>query len=143
MNRFAIPAAILSAAMLLSGAVQAMDIKQFDQMTAQDRQIFIDLLPIAAETVLWQENRVTDLSKVTHLFSDFSAGSDLTPGVTELEENLDNQRVRDAEQHIKNHDAPRLQVESALVLTLLQNGIPTTPDFVREIMRLTKTFRPH
>lgn len=136
-------ATILSAATPFTSVAQAMDIIQFDQMTAQDRQTFIDLLPTAAETVLWQENRAADLSKVTHLFSDFSPGSDLPLGTVELERNLDNQRVRDVEQHTRNHEAPRLQVESALALTLLQNGIVTTPYFVRSVIQLTSTFRPH
>jgi hypothetical protein len=39
-------------------------------------------------------------------------------GEAELELNPDNERVRDDEKHIKNPDAPRVQVESALALTL-------------------------
>lgn len=135
-------AATILSAVLFSNAARAMGIIQFDQMTAQNRQTFIDLLPIAAETVLWQENRAADLSKVTRLFNDFSPGSDLPLGMVELEGNLDNQRVRDAEQNIKNHNAPRLQVESALALTLLKNGVAITPDFVRSIMQLTGKFQP-
>jgi hypothetical protein len=49
---------------------------------------------------------------------------------------------RDAEKHLQNHDAPRIQVESALALTLSKNGVEITPDFVRSLMRLTGTFHP-
>jgi len=56
--------------------------------------------------------------------------------------NLDNARVRDAEKHIQNHDAPRIQVESALALTLSKNGIEITRDFVRSFLQLTGTFKP-
>jgi hypothetical protein len=37
-----------------------MDITQFDQMTAQDRQAFLNFLPPAAEMVLNQEGRTAD-----------------------------------------------------------------------------------
>lgn len=142
MNRFTIPAVILSAAMLLSSVAQAMDIIQFDQMTSQDRQAFIDFQPQAAETVLNQEGRSDDASKVHHLFYYISPGSNLPLGVGELEMNLDAQRVRNVQQHIKNNDAPQLQVESALALTLSKNGIQVTPDFVKALMQQTAAFRP-
>ncbi|MFY9751368.1 MAG: hypothetical protein WBS18_05540 [Candidatus Acidiferrales bacterium] len=56
MNRFNkfLVAAFMSAAMLLPNMAQAMDIIQFDQMTAQDRQDFLDSLSRDAETVLKQ-----------------------------------------------------------------------------------------
>ncbi len=141
-NRFAIPAVIVSATTLLSAAAQAMDITQFDQMTSQDRQSFIDFLPQAAETVLNQEGRSDDAAEAHHLFYYFSPGSDLPLGVAELEGNLANQRVRNVQQHIQNPAAPQLQVESALALTLSKNGIQVTPDFVKALMQQTGTFRP-
>jgi hypothetical protein len=144
MNRFNkfLVAAFMSAAMLLPNMAQAMDIIQFDQMTNQDRQAFLDSLSRDAETVLQQEGRSADAQKVHHLLNDISPGSDLPLGEAELEGNPDSQRVRDAEQHIKNPDAPRLQVESALALTLSKNGVQITPDFVRSFMQLTGTFQP-
>jgi hypothetical protein len=141
-NRFTIPAVILFAVMLLSGAVQAMDIIQFDRTTSQNRQSFIDFLPRAAETVLNQEGRTDDAAKVHQLFNAVSSGSDLPLGVAELEGNLANQRVRNVQQHIKNPDAPQLQVESALALTLSKNGIQVTPDFVKALMQQTAAFQP-
>jgi hypothetical protein len=141
-NRFTIPAVILSAATLLSAAAQAMDITQFDQMTAQDRQSFIDFLPQAAETVLNQEGRSDDAAKTHQLFNAVSSGSNLPLGVGELEMNLDNQRVRNVQQQIKNPNAPQLQVESALALTLSKNGVQITPEFVRAFVQLTSTFHP-
>jgi len=140
-NRFLV-AAFMSAVMLLPNAAQAMDIIQFDQMAAQDRQDFLDSLSRDAETVLEQEGRSADAQKVHHLFNDISPGSDLPLGEAELEMNLDNARVRDAEKHIKNHDARRVQVETALALTLSKNGVQITPDFVKAFMQLTGTFKP-
>jgi hypothetical protein len=144
MNRFSkfLVAAFMSAAMALPNMAQSMDIIQFDLMTAQDRQGFIDFLPQAAETVLKQEGRSDDAAKVHQLFNAFSSGSNLPLGVGELEMNLANQRVRNVQQHIKNPDASQLQVESALALTLSKNGIQVTPDFVKALMQLTGTFHP-
>ena len=116
-------ATFLSAAMLLPNMAQAMDIIQFDQMTSQDRQGFIDFLPKAAETVLNKEGRSDDVAKAHQLFNAVSSGSNLPLGVGELEMNLENQRVRNVQQHIKNPHAPQLHVESALALTLSKNGI--------------------
>jgi hypothetical protein len=144
MNRFNkfLAATILSASLLAASVVQAMDITQFDQMTSQDRQSFIDFLPQAAETVLNQEGRSDDAAKVHQLFNAVSSGSDLPLGVAELEGNLANQRVRNVQQHIKNPDAPWLQVESALALTLNAHAIKITPEFVKALMQQTGTFRP-
>ena len=107
----------LSAVMLFTSAAQAMDIIRFDPMTAQDRQAFLNFLPKAAETVLEQEGRSADAQKAHQLFNDIRPGDNLPVGEAELELNLDNQRVRDVQQHIKNPEAPRVQVESALALT--------------------------
>jgi hypothetical protein len=141
-SRLAFGAVVLFAQILFIGCAQAMDIIQFDQMTSQDRQAFIDFQPRAAETVLNQEGRRDDASKVHHLFYYISPGSDLPLGVGELEGNLAAQRVRNVQQHIKNNGAPQLQVESALALTLSKNGIQVTPDFVKALMQQTATFRP-
>lgn len=140
-NRFAISALILSAGMLLSGAAQAMDIIQYGLMTAQDRQAFLDFLPKAAETVLNQEGRSPDATKVFHLFNDIRPGDDLPVGDAELNMNLDAARVRDTQKHIQNPDAPRAQVEVALLGTLSKNGIQITPDVAKAVMQQTGTFR--
>jgi hypothetical protein len=111
MNPFrSLPAMVISAVMLLSGAAQAMDIIQFDHITAKDRQNFLDSLSRDAETVLKQQGRSADATKVYHLFNDISPGSDLPLGVAELEMNLANERDRDAQKHIQNPNAPRVQV---------------------------------
>jgi hypothetical protein len=140
-NRFLV-AAFMSAAMLLPNMAQAMDIIQFDQMTAQGRQAFLDSLSRDAETVLQQEGRSADVLKVHQLFNDIRPGDNLPVGEAELELNLDSARVRDAEKHIRNPDAPRVQVEVALVETLSKNGIQMTPDFIKGLMQQTGTFQP-
>ena len=142
-NRFTIPAVILSAVMLLSGAAaQAMDVTQFDQMTAQDRQAFLNSLSRHAETVLKQEGRSADARKVHQLFNDIRPGDNLPVGEAELELNLDAARVRDAEKYAQNHAAPRVQVETPLISTLKKNGIDVSTDFIKGLFQLTDTFQP-
>lgn len=140
-NRFIILPAIVTAAMLLSGAVQAMDIVLYDQMTAQDRQAFLNSLPKAAETVLNQERRSADAAKVRQLFINIRPGDNLPVGEAELELNLDSARVRDAEKHAQNPDTPRVQVETALISTLRRNGIEITPDFIDGLFQQTGTIQ--
>ena len=135
-------ATFLSTAMLFSSAAQAMEIQQFDQMAAQDRQDFLNSLPKAAETVLEQEGRSADATKVHHLFNDILPGDALPIGEAELEGNLANARVRDAEKHIQNPAAPRVQVETALISTLRKNGIEISTDFVKGLLQSTETFKP-
>ncbi len=144
MNRFNkfLVAAFMSAAMLLPNMAQAMDIIQFDQMTNQDRQDFLDSLSGDAETVLQQEGRSAEAAKVHQLFNEIHPGDVMSFGEIELEENLANERVRDAQKHIKNPNAPRVQVEVALAETLGKNGVQITPDFIRALMQLTGTFKP-
>jgi len=145
MNRFnkIFVATFMSAAMFLPNMAQAMDIVQFDRMSNQDRQDFLDSLSGDAETVLNQEGRSADAAKVHHLFNDIRPGDNLPVGEAELELNLGNSRVRDDEKHIKNPNAPRVQVEVALLETLGKNGVEVmTPDFIRALMQLTGTFKP-
>jgi hypothetical protein len=144
MNRFNkfLVAAFMSAAMLLPNMAQAMEIIQFDQMAAQDRQDFLNSLPKAAETVLEQEGRSADAQKVHRLFNDIRPGDNLPVGDAELELNLANARVRDAEKHIQNPAAPRVQVETALISTLKKNGIDISTDFIKGLFQQTGTFQP-
>jgi len=135
-------AAFMLAAMFLPVMARAMDITQFDQMSNQDRQDFLDSLSRDAETVLEQQGRSADAAKVHHLFNDIVPGDALPIGEAELEGNLANARVHDAEKHIKNPAAPRVQVEVALAGTLSKNGVEITPDFARAFMQLTGTFQP-
>ena len=134
--------AFLSVAMLLTGAAQAMTFPQFDHMETQDRRAYKDFLPQAAETVLRQQGRTDDAITVHQLFNEISPGSVLPLGEGEFEMNLDNQRIRDAKKAIENPDAPRIQVETALALTLNAHGIKMTPDFVKSLIQLAGTFQP-
>jgi hypothetical protein len=128
---------LLATFLLAGGAAQALDVVRYDQMPATDRQAFLDSLSKIAETVLNQQGRGADAAKVHHIFNDISPGSNLPIGEAELELNLDAARVRDAEKHAQNHDAPRVQVEVALIETVRANGVAITPEFLKSLLQQT------
>lgn len=136
-------ATFLSAAMLFTGgAAQAMPFQQFDHMANQDRQDYMDFLMDSAQKVLTAQGRDADAAKVYHLFHDISPGSSLSLGEAEFEMNLAKARVIDSKRAIRDPNLPRIQVESALTVTLKKNGIELTPEFYRGLVQLASTFKP-
>jgi len=136
-------ATFVATAMLFTGvAAQAMSIRQFDHMAAQDRLDYQKFLEDGAQKILTDHSRTDDAAKVRQLFHEIHPGSQLPLGEAEFELNLDNARVRDAEKAVQNPNAPPVQVESALVGTLMKNGIELTPDFVKGIVQMAATFKP-
>jgi hypothetical protein len=131
----------LSAAMLLTSAAQAMTFDQFDHMAAQDRQAYMNFLVEAAQEVLIDEGKRDVADKVYRLFHEIHPGDELPIGEAEFEGNLANARVRDAEKHAKDHNAPRVQVESALTETLKKNGIELSPDSYKDLVQMASTFK--
>jgi hypothetical protein len=123
-------ASIAVASLLFIGPALAMQIQLFDRMAAQDQQDYINLLMQGAEKVLIEAGRSDDAAKVHKLFHEISPGSELPLGEAEFEMNLDNARVADAERHLKEPDAPRLQVEHAMIVTLKKNGINLPKTFM-------------
>ena len=125
--------AFMGAAMLFTGAAaQAMSFPQFDSMSNQDRQDYLDFMVSSAHKVLEEEGRTADAAKMEHLFNDIHPGSVLSLGEGELELNLAHERVFAAQKAIDDPNAPPVQVESAMIGTLMKNGIQLTPDFIEE-----------
>jgi hypothetical protein len=121
---------------------RAMTFPQFDSMSNQNRQDYLDFMTDCAHTVLVQEGRTADADKMHHLFNDIAPGSVLSLGEGEFELNLANERVHAAQKMIDQPKAPPVQVETAMVVTLMKNGIKMTPDFIRSFLKLTSTFKP-
>lgn len=128
MTRFAIPAAILSAAILLCGDAQAMEIEKFDRMAAQDQSDYIVVLIEGAQKVLIQSGKKDLADKVHKLFTKKLPGDESPVGVVELESNIARARLADIRNLEKDQNAQRLEVEDAMAVTLKKNGIqlPTT-----------------
>lgn len=124
MNRFAMSAAIISAAMLLSGAVQAMEIRQFDKMADKDQVDYVDGLITGAEKVLTATGKPALAAQVEHLFTTkLNPGDTDTTGMIEFERNLATLRVHDLQNLQKKPNDPRLEVEDVMILTLHKNNI--------------------
>jgi hypothetical protein len=109
MSRFAIWAAVLATAMLLSGAAQAMEIEKFDRMAAQDQSDYIVVLIEGAQKVLVQSGRKDLADKVRKLFTETFPGDDSPLGAVEFERNLARARVADLRNLEKEPRADRLE----------------------------------
>jgi hypothetical protein len=129
MNRFAIAAVILSAAMLFSGAVQAMEIRQFDKMADQDQATYIGDLIIGAEKVLADQGNSALALQVKQLFVTKNTGDADTIGMVEFERNLARARLADAKRAETDAKSPRLEVEDAFAVTLKRNSIELPKTF--------------
>lgn len=74
----------LSAAMLLAGVAQAMEIRKFDKMAGEDQDEYVGLLVQGAEQVLLDEGKTDLQQKVHHLFSTTLPGDNMTVGQVEF-----------------------------------------------------------
>jgi len=129
MNRFAISAAILSTAMLLSAAAQAMTIIRFDKMADDDQDEYVADLVVGAQKVL-DDGAKHDLAvKVHKLFTDIKQGDKISAGMSDFEILLAKARVADDLRIQKDPHARRLEVEDAMALTLKKNAIEVPDSF--------------
>src|SRR4051812_21227385 len=125
--------AFLSAVVLSPRPAMAMLFSQFDHMSNEDRQNYLNLLVDAAQQVLIQQRHTADADRIHRLFTDIRRGDQMPIGVAELELNLDSARVHDANRAIQSPNAPRMQIETALAMTLQKNGIRITPEFMQGV----------
>ena len=123
-------ATFLSAAMLFSGAAQAMEIRQFDKMAIPDQSQYVGLLVQGAEQVLKDEGRADLAAQVDHLFTTTDPGDAHTIGMVEFEKNLARARAFDADRVLRDPNARRLEVEDAMIVTMRKNGIELPPSFL-------------
>jgi hypothetical protein len=107
----------------LPGWLRAMEIQDFDKMSAEDRQAYMNFLPEAAQKVLMEAGRKDDAAKVYKLFNETNPGNVLSDGEIAFEENLARARVADVKKHAENPNLRRLEVEDALFVTLKKAGV--------------------
>lgn len=142
MNRFAMSAAMLFAAVLLSAAAQAMEIRQFDKMAVPDQSEYVGLLVQGAQKVLTDAGRSDLAAQVEHLFTTTLPGDKFTLGIVEFESNLALAREADAKRVLSDLNAHRLEVEDAMLVTLKKNNIPLSEDFIGGFRAANSGFRP-
>ena len=118
MSRFNkyLAATFLSAAMLLPGVVQTMQIQQFDKMAGQDQDDYIGNLIVGVENVLTSDGRPDLAAQVKQLFTTKNHGDVDTIGMVEFERNLALARVADAKRAAQNPNTSRVEVEDAMAV---------------------------
>ncbi len=140
MNRFNkyLAATFLSAAMLFSGAAQAMEIQQFDKMAQDDRAEYVSELIQGAEKVLTDEGRPDLAAQVSHLFTTNAPDGNISIGMSQFMVTLALVRLNDAKNAVEHPNDPRLEVEDAMFLTLQKNHIDLPDSF----FTVNKDFKP-
>ncbi len=134
-------ALLLSLALLqgcLPAALPAMEIREFDKMSGEDRQAYLDFLTEAAPKVLIEAGRKDDATTVYNLFHVFHSGNVLSDGEIAFEENLARARVADVKKHHEDPQARRLEVEDAMFVTLKKAGVVLPKSFYE----VGKSFKP-
>jgi hypothetical protein len=126
------------AAILSTSVAQAMEIEKFDRLAFQDQGDYIELLVDGAQKVLIDEGKRDLAAKVGELFTETLPGDKMPLGLVEFERNLALARVADAKRVEKDHNAPRLEVEHAMIVTLKKNGIILPKSF----MSVGNNFKP-
>jgi hypothetical protein len=106
MDRLTLSATALFVAVLLSGAAQAMEIRQYDKMADQDQADYVQVLVDGAQKILKDEGRGDLAGKMDQLFTEIPAGDKISLGMTEFESNLTLARVADVKRVISNPNAP-------------------------------------
>ena len=132
----------LFAAGILLPVSAAMDIVEYDKMVDGDRQAYLDFLVDTVREILMTHDRNDDAAKMCRLFHGSRKGEYLSEGEKLFNKNLDALRTRDAKRHYSNHNAPRVQVEAALVATLKENKITLTTDAIKELLQMSSRFKP-
>lgn len=139
MNPFrSLPAMVIAAAMLLSGAAQAMPMQVYDRMSVNDQADYDGVLIKGAEQVLTDEGRPDQAAQVEKLFTTIEPGDEHSLGMVELELNLAVVPQADADNLVKNPNAKPLPVEIAIIVTLKKNGVILP----KNIMHVGDNFQP-
>jgi len=141
MNRFTrfLASTFLSAAMLLPGVVQAMQIQQFDKMVEDDQAEYVSELIQGAEKVLTDEGRPDLAAQVSHLFTTNAPDGNISIGMSDFMLTLAKARLADAQRAEKKPSAHRLEVEDAMAVMLKKvHGI----DLPQNFFTVNKNFKP-
>ncbi len=120
---------VLSAAIFFLRAALAMDIRRFDKMADRNQADRIQVLVDGAQSVSSDEGGSGLAKKRELLFTEIPGGHKISLGMEEFVDNLPLLRVNDARQAIDPPNAPRLEVEDVMSLTLQQNRIDPSVGF--------------
>jgi outer membrane PBP1 activator LpoA protein len=130
--------AALSAAVLLSGLAQAMEIRQFDKMADDDQDEYAAHLVVGAIRVLREAGQSEQAEKLRHLFTDIKPGDRASQGMVELEVNLAAVSAAEAKRQARNPNLRHLTAEDAFKAVAEDHGIALPESF----MTATARFQP-
>jgi len=129
---------ILLTAQLLAGTAQAMTIVEFDKMDLHDQGDYIGKLVAGAKQTLTDAGHADQAAQVEKLFTIKDPGDKDSHGIIEFEMNLALAREADTKRQLREPNAPRLEPEHAMIVTLKKNGIVLPQTF----MHVNDNFRP-
>lgn len=127
-------------ALCLAVSLSAMPFQQFDSMNMLDQAEYIAVMVYTAQSVLRNSGGATYAGQIEQLFATVKPGDSISDGLAELESNIDELRVHDIKNVIKDPKARRYDVEIALLVTLKKNNIPITQPFVNAVNTVLVNF---
>jgi hypothetical protein len=123
---------------LLGGALQAMEIQQFDKMADDDQDEYVADLVVSAMKVLRDAGQSDKATQVRNLFIVIKPGDKISDGMADFEILLAKGRVADLRRQQSNPSARLLEVEDVMALTLRKNDIELPDSF----FTVNSAFRP-
>ncbi len=127
-NRF-LAATFLSAAMLFSGTVQAMDINDYFNMANQDQGRFDQTLLTGAEKLLIDEVRADLATQLDKIFTEVKPGNKLSDAMADYQARLGAMQIAEVNREVRNPNLPHLKAERAFRDAAKDHGIPLPPAF--------------
>jgi hypothetical protein len=128
--RYSLPAAIFLLTILLSGHARAMPIEDFAAMNDDDDATYVTAMVEGTAKMLKTHGQADLAQKTINLFRDSSKKGGLNQLIMNLK-TLSTQNTRN--QDNPNNRSPVYDVEDAMALTLKNNGVDVTADFLRTI----------
>jgi hypothetical protein len=136
MKKYLASTVLSAAALLFTGAANAMQIPQYDQMVQNDKSTYVTFLIMGAAKALEAHGQPDQSKKLIVFFED---GSD-NGGAHQFSKNLQVARIINAKNASDpNNKQKPYEVEHALALTLKNNGILIPVDV---LLALGKDFKP-
>jgi hypothetical protein len=127
-------------ALCLPISVSAMPFQQFDSMNILDQAEYIAVMVFTTQAAFRNSGGANYAAQIEQLFATVKPGDSMSDGLAELESNIDELRVHDIKNVIKDPKARRYDVEIALLVTLKKNNIPITQPFVNAVNNVLVNF---
>jgi len=127
-------------ALCLPVPLAAMPYRQFDTMNMLDQAEYIAVMADTAQSIFSVSDGANYAAQIEQLFATVAPGASMSLGLAELEGNIDEIRVQDAERFAKDPKARPMDVEVALLVTLKKNNIPITQPYVNAVANTLATF---